>query len=214
MSSYQEATSSQFAIRMEENGEKFYNYAASIAKDPKIYGIFTKLAAEEVKHRKLFADMFSRIDTVMPKESYPGEYMAYLQASVDGKVFTAEASKDLADVRDVAAALDFAIGDSIPYSTIWKHQEVRHGLRPEPARPGHRGGAQARRRSLGDQEKPLEAPAEVPVKPHAGGMPSRFVITGGSGTTDEGRYHEGAIVSRMNAGMAVHPENPGPRGKE
>ncbi|HOH45472.1 MAG TPA: ferritin family protein, partial [Syntrophales bacterium] len=123
MSSYQGSDIFQFAIRMEENGEKFYNYAASIAKDPKIYGIFTKLAAEEVKHRKLFADMFSRIDTVMPKESYPGEYMAYLQASVDGKVFTAEASKDLADVRDVAAALDFAIGrelDSILYYSEMK----------------------------------------------------------------------------------------------
>src|SRR5690606_8387927 len=68
MSSYQGSDIFQFAIRMEENGEKFYNYAASIAKDPKVYGIFTKLASEEVKHRKLFAEMFSKIDTMMPKE--------------------------------------------------------------------------------------------------------------------------------------------------
>jgi len=123
MSSYQGSDIFQFAIRMEENGEKFYNYAASIAKDPKIYGIFTKLAAEEVKHRKLFADMFSRIDTVMPKESYPGEYMAYLQGSIDGKVFTAAATTELADIRDVAAALDFAIGrelDSVLYYSEMK----------------------------------------------------------------------------------------------
>lgn len=123
MSSYQGSDIFQFAIRMEENGEKFYNYAASIAKDPKVYGIFTKLASEEVKHRKLFADMFSKIDTIMPKESYPGEYMAYLQGSIDGKVFSMAASKELSDIKDVIAALDFAIArelDSVLYYSEMK----------------------------------------------------------------------------------------------
>ena len=123
MSSYQGSDIFQFAIRMEENGEKFYNYAASIAKDPKVYGIFTKLASEEIKHRKLFADMFSRIDTIMPKESYPGEYMTYLQSSIDGKVFSTTATKELAEIKDVIAALDFAIGrelDSVLYYSEMK----------------------------------------------------------------------------------------------
>jgi len=123
MSSYQGRDIFQFAIRMEENGEKFYNYAASIAKDPKVYGIFTKLASEEIKHRKLFADMFSKIDTIMPKESYPGEYMTYLQSSIDGKVFSTTATKELAEIKDVIAALDFAIGrelDSVLYYSEMK----------------------------------------------------------------------------------------------
>jgi rubrerythrin len=123
MSSYQGSDIFQFAIRMEENGEKFYNYAASIAKDPKVYGIFTKLASEEIKHRKLFADMFSKIDTIMPKESYPGEYMTYLQNSIDGKVFSTTATKELAEIKDVIAALDFAIGrelDSVLYYSEMK----------------------------------------------------------------------------------------------
>lgn len=123
MSSYQGSDIFQFAIRMEENGEKFYNYAASIAKDPKVYGIFTKLASEEIKHRKLFADMFSKIDTIMPKESYPGEYMTYLQSSIDGKVFSTTATKELAEIKDVIAALDFAIGrelDSVLYYSEMK----------------------------------------------------------------------------------------------
>ena len=123
MSSYQGSDIFQFAIRMEENGEKFYNYAASIAKDPNIFGIFTKLASEEIKHRKLFADMFSRIDTIMPKESYPGEYMAYLQSSIDGKVFSTTATKEMVEIKDVIAALDFAIGrelDSVLYYSEMK----------------------------------------------------------------------------------------------
>ena len=123
MSSYLGSDIFQFAIRMEENGEKFYNYAASIAKDPKVYGIFTKLASEEIKHRKLFADMFSKIDTIMPKESYPGEYMTYLQSSIDGKVFSTTATKELAEIKDVIAALDFAIGrelDSVLYYSEMK----------------------------------------------------------------------------------------------
>jgi len=123
MSSYQGSDIFQFAIRMEENGEKFYNYAASIAKDPNVFGIFTKLASEEIKHRKLFADMFSRIDTIMPKESYPGEYMAYLQSSIDGKVFSTTATKEMVEIKDVIAALDFAIGrelDSVLYYSEMK----------------------------------------------------------------------------------------------
>ncbi|MBK7551979.1 MAG: hypothetical protein IPI61_10080 [Syntrophaceae bacterium] len=73
-------------------------------------------------HRKLFADMFSRIDAVMPKESCPGEYMA-ISGGIDGKVFTAAATTELADIRDVAAALDFAIGrelDSVLYYSEMK----------------------------------------------------------------------------------------------
>jgi len=59
----------------------------------------------------------------MPKESYPGEYMAYLQGSIDGKVFTAGATKELAGINDVLAALDFAIQrelDSVLYYSEMK----------------------------------------------------------------------------------------------
>jgi rubrerythrin len=124
MSIYQGSDIFQFAIRMEENGERFYRYAASIAKDNKAREIFNHLSSEEVNHRKLFADMFSKIDTYMPKETYPGEYMAYLQSYVDGKaVFTPVAEKEIAGVTDVTAALDFAIQrelDSVLYYSEMK----------------------------------------------------------------------------------------------
>ena len=124
MSSYQGSDIFQFAIRMEENGEKFYKYAASITKDDKSREIFNHLASEEVNHRKLFADMFSKIETIMPRESYPGEYMAYLQAYVDGKgIFTPVAAKEVAGISNVLAALDFAIQrelDSVLYYSEMK----------------------------------------------------------------------------------------------
>lgn len=124
MGSYQGSDIFQFAIRMEENGEKFYKYAASIARDDKAREIFNRLSSEEVNHRKLFADMFSKIDTMMPKESYPGEYIAYLQSYVDGKaVFTPAAAAELAGISDVMAALDFAIQrelDSVLYYSEMK----------------------------------------------------------------------------------------------
>ena len=124
MSSYQGSDIFQFAIRMEENGEKFYQYAASITKDNKTREIFDHLGSEEVKHRKLFSDMFSKIDSVTPKESYPGEYMAYLQTYVDGKgIFTPVAAKEVAGISDVIAALDFAIQrelDSVLYYSEMK----------------------------------------------------------------------------------------------
>jgi rubrerythrin len=152
MSSYQGSDIFQFAIRMEENGEKFYNYAASIAKDPKVYGIFTKLASEEVKHRKLFADMFTKIDTIMPKESYPGEYMAYLQASIDGKVFSA-APQGTGRHQGCLAALDFAIArelDSVLYYSEMKKYVTAsaQGLLDQVST---RSGA--RRHPFGDQQR-------------------------------------------------------------
>jgi hypothetical protein len=61
---------------------------------------------------------------MMPKESYPGEYMAYLQGSIDGKaVFTTGATKELGGINDVIAALDFAIQrelDSVLYYSEMK----------------------------------------------------------------------------------------------
>ena len=50
----------QFAIRMEENGELFYREAAGTADDPGVVDLFNRLADEEVKHKKIFQDLFSR----------------------------------------------------------------------------------------------------------------------------------------------------------
>jgi rubrerythrin len=100
----------QFAIRLEENGELFYREAAATADDPKVVDLFNRLADEEIKHKKIFEDLFSRAQWIEPAESYPGEYFAYLKDYMDGKVvFSADSNSDLPGIHETAAALDFAI---------------------------------------------------------------------------------------------------------
>ena len=109
----------QFAIRIEENGEKFYRYAQGIAKEEEEKKIFNYLADEETNHKKVFEDLVSKIEKYEPAESYPGEYFAYLRAYVDNIIFTKEElDAELSRVKDTLSAVKFAIRrelDSILY---------------------------------------------------------------------------------------------------
>lgn len=109
----------QFAIRIEENGEKFYRYAAGITKDEEAKKIFNYLADEEVNHKKLFEVLISKIEKYEPVESYPGEYFGYLRAYADTIIFAKEAlDKELSRVKDTSSATNFGMRrelDSILY---------------------------------------------------------------------------------------------------
>jgi len=92
----------EVAIRIEENGVNFYKFAGQIAK--------------KEDEKKLFAGMEKSNLT----ESYEGEFGAYLRSYVDNNlIFTKEImDKQLSNIKDTAAALDFAIQrelDSILY---------------------------------------------------------------------------------------------------
>ncbi len=110
----------QFAIRVEEDGELFYHRAAMNAEDRETGKLFDRLADEEVKHKRIFQEMLSKIDEYKRPESYSGEYMAYLRDYIDNKaVFTKDVKEgQLKNVYDTLSALDFAIQrelDSILY---------------------------------------------------------------------------------------------------
>lgn len=110
----------QFAIRIEEYGEIFYHKAALNAENEEVRRIFNRLADEEVRHKTIFQELYSKVKDNRPPESYPGEYMANLRAFIDGKaVFTKDSQeKELAIIKDTASAIDFAIQrelDSILY---------------------------------------------------------------------------------------------------
>lgn len=109
----------QFAVRIEENGEKFYRYAARITKDDDTKKIFEYLADEENTHKKKFEDLLLKIEEFQPLESYPGEYLAYLRAYVDNIIFTNEVlDKEISEVKDALVAINFGIQrelDSILY---------------------------------------------------------------------------------------------------
>lgn len=96
----------QFAIRMEENGEKFYRDAERAAKDAGAKQLFKKLAEEEVGHKATFEKMLSKITPSDEVEDYQGEYMANLRDYVDGRsVF----EKGAMSGGDASAVLDAAI---------------------------------------------------------------------------------------------------------
>ena len=109
----------RFAVRIEENGEKFYRYAVRITVDEDAKEIFDHLVDEEIKHKKTFEDLLSRIEEYEPLESYPGEYLGYLRSYVDKIIFTDEVlDREISKIKGTSSALDFGIQrelDSILY---------------------------------------------------------------------------------------------------
>jgi len=100
----------QFAIRMEENGERFYREAAAMSSENRVKDLFSKLATEETVHKASFEGLLSKAGLFDPPESYPGEYLAYFYNYIDSKVFfTPENKASLSGTFDIINALDFAI---------------------------------------------------------------------------------------------------------
>ncbi len=119
MSTFEPSEIFEFAIRIEENGEKFYRDMARKLKEREVKELFSALADEEVKHKKAYEGMLSKIEKYEPFENYPGEYFAYLRAYADTHIFTPSAlAEEMKNVNDAASALKFAIQrelDSILY---------------------------------------------------------------------------------------------------
>jgi rubrerythrin len=105
----------EVAIRIEENGERFYRYAVGLTKDPKIRDVFNLAAGEEVKHRKMFQAMAETVGAdYEPPESYPGEYCKYVRAYADNQVFSeANLAAQFKSVKTAEDAVEFAIQKEI-----------------------------------------------------------------------------------------------------
>ena len=115
-----------FAKRIEENGERFYQQSADRLQDPKAKELFRYLAEEERVHRNVFEGMLSTVERVDVRETYTGEYLNYLQDTLDHKVIfdSKTAESELVGVQDTVSAIDFAIRremDAILYFTEVKH---------------------------------------------------------------------------------------------
>jgi rubrerythrin len=119
MSVFEPSEIYQFAIRIEENGEKFYRKMSQKLHDDKVKELFTFLANEEVKHRNTYEEMVSKIEKYEPFESFPGEYFAYLRAYADEKIFSPKKlDEKMTEVKDSLSAVEFAMErelDSILY---------------------------------------------------------------------------------------------------
>ena len=119
----------QLAIRIEENGEKFYRSMADKLQDPEVKELFTFLADEEVGHKNFYKDILSKIDTFEPYESYPGEYFSYLRAYANNIIFSEKTFEvKLEEIGDALSAIDFAIKAEL--DSILYYQEIKK-LEPE-----------------------------------------------------------------------------------
>jgi len=108
----------QFAIRIEENGERFYRRLAGLTADLPVKETFAYLAEQEGEHRRLFEKMLSEIDNYQPEELYPDDYFTYLRSFADNIVFTGRTEEELPAKLDPLKAINFAIRrelDSIMY---------------------------------------------------------------------------------------------------
>lgn len=115
----------QFAVQIEENGEKFYRAMVEKFDEPKVKELFGLLAEEEVYHEKVFKEMLAKIEDYNPSESYPGEYFDYLHAYADNLVFTLDKiDEGIGSVHTVDEALQFAIGKEL--DTILYYHEMRN----------------------------------------------------------------------------------------
>ncbi|MCD6441046.1 MAG: ferritin family protein [Candidatus Marinimicrobia bacterium] len=122
----------QFAIKIEENGEKLYRQMVAKLPDKKVRELFTILADEEIQHKATFSAMLSEFEDYKVSESYPGEYFAYLKAYADNLVFGFEKfDADIASIENAESALQFAIGKEL--DTIAYFQEMKN-LVPESER--------------------------------------------------------------------------------
>ncbi|MCM8801284.1 MAG: ferritin family protein [Candidatus Omnitrophica bacterium] len=110
----------EFAIRIEENGERFYRQISKRFKPKEVKETFNYLADEEVKHKKIFENMLSKIEDYQPPQSYPEEYFLYLRAYADEHIFTKEKQAQVMakKIKNIKEAIDFALQielDSILY---------------------------------------------------------------------------------------------------
>lgn len=110
----------EVAVRIEENGITFYNFAEKIAKTEDAKKLFAQLAQAEAAHKRTFEKLLSQIESYAPPEQYTGEYSAYLHNYVDNNlIFTKDVmDKQLAKVTDTVGAVEFAMQrelDSILY---------------------------------------------------------------------------------------------------
>jgi rubrerythrin len=114
----------QFAVRMEEDGGRFYREAADRSEKVEVKQLFNSLASDEAKHKKTFEEFLLKVDLFEPREDYPGEYLAYLHDYIDGKIFVAQDSKSaMSESSNVAKALEFGIQREM--ESIHYYQELK-----------------------------------------------------------------------------------------
>jgi rubrerythrin len=105
----------EMALKIEENGMKFYTDAFKAARDERVKELFKKLAIEEAHHIKTFSKMKDLVKDEYVSEGfdpYITEASDYLRSMADSEVFKNPAGGAIfaGEITNPAEVLDFAIG--------------------------------------------------------------------------------------------------------
>lgn len=110
----------EVGIQIEKNGRDFYSTLVGQSKDQKAKDMFNYLASEEEKHIGAFQKILDSLDQNKQTDSYPGEYLEYMNSLADKHVFAQkDKGVELAkNTKDDKEAIDLGIGfekDSITF---------------------------------------------------------------------------------------------------
>lgn len=132
----------RFAVSIEQTGEDFYRNLAENETRPDLKNILEHLALDEVEHRRVFENMIENSCVPNPVESYPGEYVAYMEAYLENAVFSGKSLESAKpDLADVQSAINFAIKaeldsilfyhETLPFIPPSQHDTIRKIIEEE-----------------------------------------------------------------------------------
>lgn len=93
----------EIGIQIEKNGRDFYDALIKQSKDKKVKDIFRYLAEQEESHIVVFKNILESVQRYEPKQAYPQEYFAYMNALARDHIFT---QKDKGKATAVQAKTD------------------------------------------------------------------------------------------------------------
>jgi len=100
----------QMAIRMEELGRDFYEALGGATRDPRVFQLCHRLAAEEDKHREIFRRLHSALATQGQSVMLPDEQAAAARRRLRQHVLpTSETIRQVACGGNVIEALNMAV---------------------------------------------------------------------------------------------------------
>lgn len=101
----------ELGVQIEKNGVAFYNTLKELTDNEEASEVFQFLADAEKEHINVFQEILEQSCDLEPKEAYPEEYFAYMNALAGQYIFTkVDKGEELArSVKSYAEGLDLGI---------------------------------------------------------------------------------------------------------
>lgn len=103
----------QFAVKIEQEGYKFYVQNMKRMDNAEILKLFQYLADEEFKHEHIFKNLLDKAGHFTPPETYRGEYEAYMQDFLKTNMF--EKFRLIQDGMDSTQTIKNAIDTALDF---------------------------------------------------------------------------------------------------